>query len=529
MKRVLGIILIIAGVVTTARAQTQTFDPVKEYWRADANRDHRIDISDIVTMINWIAEGRTYEEPDQPSVDYWLETGRYEWFPDVNKDNTVNISDIVAAINIIAAGKGSGSFDCAVDEGYCTDSNHPHAIDLGIGVPVACCNLGASYPDEHGGYYAWGETEERTDVSAYFDNNYPFFLWDEYKNGRPQGECWVIKDLYINLTDYDGPRKQWGGFWTLPTPEVAKTMVEKCTVEYTQLYGRSGLKVTGPNGKSVFLSASGKSHQHYYVFEMLKGGYFWTSGMIGGWGNNDRMWPTSLIFDPEVSELRLANISTNNVPYFPNPMYRAMSIRPTYLDLRHFSSCPDDNHPHSIDLGLPSGLHWACCNVDATSPEEAGGYYRWGSMESFIDDNKYTFPKDISDIASTEYDVANVRWQNGWKMPNRDEMQELKDNSTYTSGYLNGEKCAMITGPNGNHIFMNYAGRGTESNRWTIYGYGSNGIYYSSTRNNRDSQFIIEGMRMFDVSSGSLNMTRFDLGSHLWQDATPVRPVRYFY
>ena len=37
-------------------------------------------------------------------------------------------------------------------------------------------------------------------------------------------------------------------------------------------------------------------------------------------------------------------------------------------------SCPDEHHPHPIDLGLPSGTKWACCNVDASLPEEYGGY-----------------------------------------------------------------------------------------------------------------------------------------------------------
>lgn len=37
-------------------------------------------------------------------------------------------------------------------------------------------------------------------------------------------------------------------------------------------------------------------------------------------------------------------------------------------------SCPDDNHPHTIDLGLPSGTLWACCNVGAAKPEAYGGF-----------------------------------------------------------------------------------------------------------------------------------------------------------
>ena len=45
------------------------------------------------------------------------------------------------------------------------------------------------------------------------------------------------------------------------------------------------------------------------------------------------------------------------------------------------SSCPDNHHPHMIDLGLPSGTKWACCNVGASRPEEYGGYYAWGETE----------------------------------------------------------------------------------------------------------------------------------------------------
>ena len=39
-----------------------------------------------------------------------------------------------------------------------------------------------------------------------------------------------------------------------------------------------------------------------------------------------------------------------------------------------------DGHEY-VDLGLPSGLKWATCNVDATTPEEYGGYYAWGETE----------------------------------------------------------------------------------------------------------------------------------------------------
>ena len=43
----------------------------------------------------------------------------------------------------------------------CPDDNHPHAIDLGVGLKFSCCNIGASKPEDYGEYYAWGEIEEK--------------------------------------------------------------------------------------------------------------------------------------------------------------------------------------------------------------------------------------------------------------------------------------------------------------------------------------------------------------------------------
>ena len=47
------------------------------------------------------------------------------------------------------------------------------------------------------------------------------------------------------------------------------------------------------------------------------------------------------------------------------------------------TTCPDGNHPHLIDLGLPSGTKWACCNIGAITPEGYGEYYRWAETTPF--------------------------------------------------------------------------------------------------------------------------------------------------
>lgn len=165
------------------------------------------------------------------------------------------------------------------------------------------------------------------------------------------------------------------------------------------------------------------------------------------------------------------------------------------------SSCPDDNHPHAIDLGLPSGTKWACCNVGAANPVGYGDYYAWGEMEEKDDysfetyihcDGTYDTCHNLgSDIAGTQYDVAHVKWGNSWVMPSADQIKELSDNCTHewvTVNYING---SMFTSSiNGNSIFLPASGRRSfdESlhNEGLLY-VGSSGFYWSSTQSSSDS------------------------------------------
>ena len=153
-----------------------------------------------------------------------------------------------------------------------------------------------------------------------------------------------------------------------------------------------------------------------------------------------------------------------------------------------YTSCSDDHHPHIIDLGLPSGTKWACCNVGASKPEEYGDYFAWGetepkyvySWETYIhcDGTMESCHNIGSDIAGTEYDAATANWKAPWRMPTREQCRELIDNCTSewtTQNDVNGRK---FTGSNGGTIFLPAAGH-----RWNVelYGAGSLGYYWSST------------------------------------------------
>lgn len=144
--------------------------------------------------------------------------------------------------------------------------------------------------------------------------------------------------------------------------------------------------------------------------------------------------------------------------------------------LEPYFKCPDNHHPHLIDLGLPSGTKWACCNVDADKPEERGGYYAWGETVekdcNSYDEEHYQYaykyyPFGIDDpyswewkykyigscISGTEYDVAHVKWGGGWQMPTFEQIEELYY-CEVEDYIINGVHGFRFIGYNGKWIFL---------------------------------------------------------------------------
>ena len=154
-----------------------------------------------------------------------------------------------------------------------------------------------------------------------------------------------------------------------------------------------------------------------------------------------------------------------------------------------------------VDLGLPSGLKWATCNVGATTPEEYGDYFAWGEVEPkttyywstykyCVDDydnlTKYctdsSYGKDgftdSKTVLDLEDDAATANWGGAWRMPTKAEQDELRNNCTWDWTTQNGVNGYKVTGPNGNSIFLPAAGYMYEG---TLYNAGSNGYYWSSS------------------------------------------------
>lgn len=122
-----------------------------------------------------------------------------------------------------------------------------------------------------------------------------------------------------------------------------------------------------------------------------------------------------------------------------------------------------------VDLGLPSGIKWAKCDLGGTSPEKYGDIYAWGETWTKINYDYYYFT-DIVEGQYTKYDsrdkrfflekeddVAYLRLGEGWRYPTWNEMQELIDNCTVTESTLNGVLGVMfISKKNNNYIFFRY-------------------------------------------------------------------------
>ena len=156
-----------------------------------------------------------------------------------------------------------------------------------------------------------------------------------------------------------------------------------------------------------------------------------------------------------------------------------------------------------VDLGLPSGLLWATCNVGATSPEEYGGYFAWGETSTKSEYNwtnlKYRTSGDSYEnvkfskyVATSKYgpvdnktqlemmdDAARQNWGGSWRMPTKKEWQELKDNCTWTWTSQGGHNGYKVTSKNnGRSLFLPAAGNRDGS---SLYVAGEWGYYWSSS------------------------------------------------
>lgn len=148
-----------------------------------------------------------------------------------------------------------------------------------------------------------------------------------------------------------------------------------------------------------------------------------------------------------------------------------------------------------VDLGLPSGLKWATCNIGATTPEEYGLYFAWGEttgytgeqvtsgVRAFSEDEYNSGPAaSISSDLTLEQDAAHINMGGNWRMPTEAEYQELLDNCDVvrTEDYNGTGVAGMIFTSKVNGKFVFFPGAG-EYYKSSAHDVGSYGYYWTAS------------------------------------------------
>ncbi|MBO4417653.1 MAG: Ig-like domain-containing protein [Bacteroidales bacterium] len=460
-------------------------------------------------------------------------------------------------------------------------------VDLGLssGLMWATCNVGASAPEEYGDYFAWGETE------PYYSSLSPL-TWN---NGKSQGYDWqsyqwcngsdntmtryctnnsygTVDNKTVLEPEYDAAHVNWGGSWRMPTLAEWEELIGECTWTWTTQNGVNGRLVTGPNGNSIFLPATGYRYRAYLYNTGVYGNYWsssleteYSSGAWGGYftsgyvrmGNSSRcsgssvravsdegvkVAVTSISLDQSSITLTDGSSTTLTSTVLPaNATQPAViwsssdtgvatvsfegvvtavsagtaTITATTYDGGLTASCAvtvprptsgTENGHGWVDLGLPSGLRWATCNIGTNTPTGYGTYFAWGEtgpsatgsydwdsykwsdgdynlLTKYNTSSSYGSQVDNKTVLELADDAAKANWAGGWRMPTNTDWSELYLNcSVYwaVSGNVSG---LVVTGPNGNSIFLPAAGSmygDTHNQEGTMGFYWSSSLYNSN-------------------------------------------------
>ena len=348
----------------------------------------------------------------------------------------------------------------------------------------------------------------------------------------------------LELED-DAAHINWGGGWRMPTDAEWTELQENCTWTKTEENGYYGHLVTSKtNNNSIFLPAAGYRSEGNFNNAGYNGCY-WSSSLCAGnpctafyvfFGpgyvlgkNNDRyaglsvravygniVYPKSVSLNKSTLSLRIGDSEQLTATVLPSTasvksvVWSSDDTAVAAVDDRGIVSAlkagtatiivtttfgdktatcevtvKDMSLPavvEAVDLGLPSGLKWATCNVGADMPEDYGGYFAWGETEpklkyswstykwcngeynkltKYCTQSSYwdsTEPMDNKTTLDLEDDAARANWGGSWRMPTGAEWDELIINCTWTWTTQNGINGKMVTGPNGKGIFLPAAG-----------------------------------------------------------------------
>ena len=208
----------------------------------------------------------------------------------------------------------------------------PEYVDLGLSVKWATFNVGANKPEDYGDYFAWGETEPKT------NHNYD---WTTYKwcNGsyntltkyNTDSEYGVVDNKKILESSDDAATANWGGDWRMPSIEEWNELFSNSSLKWEEHNGVSGVALTSVrNGNSIFLPAAGFYHYDNGLISQNTEGYYRTNSLdesrgtisLGfssngslNWYANDRCFgqPVRPVYSPQSEQTTAPTVETSAV------------------------------------------------------------------------------------------------------------------------------------------------------------------------------------------------------------------------
>lgn len=362
-------------------------------------------------------------------------------------------------------------------------------VDLGLpsGKKWAKCNLGANSEEEYGLYFAWGETVGYTDRQVGIDK---YFAYCDYKFNIGPNEYNLYKKYnetdektILDLED-DAAYNMLGENWRMPTKDDFKELIENTTNEVISINNVKGIKFTSKhNSNYIFLPFAGEVEL----------------GIMVNVDYNFHYWASNLTYENSDSGLLLYGVHNGYSTLYSGYRTNGRSIRAIY-DSKQIKNKKDMEY---VDLDLPSGKKWAKCNLGATSEEETGLYYQWGDTVGYtaeqvgankefnwanykwsVGGSSSNFSKynslDNKTKLDLEDDAAYVALGGNWRIPTKEDLNELADNTISSIASINGIRgIKLISRINGNHIFLplpGYIHDGMLRRDGSVYIWSSEGI-----------------------------------------------------
>lgn len=191
------------------------------------------------------------------------------------------------------------------------------AVDLGLSVLWASCNLGASSPKDYGGYFGWGDPTGELWSDAGIGWNENGYTWnsENYGGVKPANN-------EIGGTDQDVVSTHWGEGWRTPSIEEARELNRECFWVVREADGVKWYEVIGPNGNSIILPLAGiygdsteygdddteNGHFKEGPFNVNYAGFYWTSSICD---RTDNFGPRGYDINPDVIQAWAFRFHTN--------------------------------------------------------------------------------------------------------------------------------------------------------------------------------------------------------------------------